>query len=563
MFKILFPLMKEKKWKYVLFMCFSFFNYFLLMLLLTYMQKIVDSIYENGNSLIYTYYILLLIIMYIISTLFMKFYMGDLKIVIDKKINLKLINHLLNLPYIFFDTRKKTDILFTLNHVSYVKEILVSDILNVFLNIGILCVIWVYFFFMNYSMMIALSIVFWGNVFLAFLSQKILTNNMRKLVVENSKVQGYQTEMLYAMFSIKSGCIEGKIFEDWKKKYLTYNRRYGSNERISAIWNTVLTISQILSPLVVLGVWVLFEQRNIVSMGKFVEIFSLTEIFFSQVYGLFNSLMNINMNSVYIERLGDIFFNGVRGNEKKGIKEIHNINSIKIENLCFKYTETSQHILNNISLEINEGECVAIVGRSGSGKSTLLKVISGLYEFSVGKILINGEMSNEIDKKSLVKQIGIVPQEAYLFNKSIYDNLTENQDNISKEQIDKVLRAVGIYDEIVNMPMGVNTLVSEMGTNLSGGQRQRLIIARELLKNPSFLILDEATSTLDYVNEKKILKYISESKITCLLVTHRISSIKNADYILFMENGTIVEEGKHDELIKMRGRYFDMYECKK
>lgn len=162
-----------------------------------------------------------------------------------------------------------------------------------------------------------------------------------------------------------------------------------------------------------------------------------------------------------------------------------------------------------------------------------------------------------------MNQIGVVSQDAYLFNKTIYDNLVAGKEDIEEAKIENVLRAVRIYDEIMQMPMGMNTVISEMGTNLSGGQRQRIIIARELLKEPSLLLLDEATSALDYTNEKRILEYISDLKITCLIVTHRISSIQNADYILFMKNGEIVERGNHRELMKKRGDYFDMYKNEK
>ena len=165
-----------------------------------------------------------------------------------------------------------------------------------------------------------------------------------------------------------------------------------------------------------------------------------------------------------------------------------------------------------------------------------------------------------MNKKNLVKQIGIVPQDAYLFNKTIYDNLVADNEDITEEQIENILRAMRIYDEIMQMPMGLNTVISEMGTNLSGGQRQRLIIARELLKKPSLLLLDEATSALDYINEKNILEYISNLKITCLMVTHRISSVQNTDHILFMKDGKIIERGSHRELMEMRGHYYDMYQ---
>ncbi len=560
MFKLLFLLMWETKEKYFLFICISFLNYLFMMLLLLYMQTFVDGIYSGETPFRHIRNIFLLIAIYMASATFMKFYMANLKTGVDKKINIKMISHLLDLPYLFFDTRKKSDILFTLNHVSYVRDILVADLLDIFINLGVLTVIWVYFLYTNHSMMIALNVVLVFNVFFALLSQRVLTNNMRKLVRENNKVQGYQTEMLYAMFSIKSGCTEEKIFEDWKEKYLRFNQKYGYNEKISAIWNTLLSIFQILSPLCVLGVGVLIENQSITSMGKIITLFSMAEVFFSQVYRLLNSMLNFSMNSVYSERLGDIFFAEKDIRPEEEIKKIEYIRSVRVEDLCFRYTKTSPNTLKNITFQIETGQCIAIVGKSGSGKSTLLKVIGGLYNLSSGRILVNGNGHEVVNKRNLVKQTGIVPQDAYLYNKTIYDNLVADCEDITEEQIENVLRAMRIYDEIMQMPMGLNTVISEMGTNLSGGQRQRLIIARELLKKPSLLLLDEATSALDYTTEKNIFEYIFNLKITCLIVTHRISSIQDADHILFMKDGEIIERGSHRELMEMRGYYYNMYQ---
>jgi len=156
---------------------------------------------------------------------------------------------------------------------------------------------------------------------------------------------------------------------------------------------------------------------------------------------------------------------------------------------------------------IKKGEIVAIVGKSGSGKSTLLKIISGLYEASDGELLINGKIRKDIEKKSLAKQIGIVPQDSYLFNKTIYDNFVRDNKDITMQEMDEVLKLVNIYDDIMKMPMGLNTIISEMGMNLSGGQRQRIVLAKELIKKPSVLVLYEATSALDYINEKEGFYY--------------------------------------------------------
>lgn len=559
MIKIIFSLAMEKKLNYLLFSVLSFVNYAFMIALPIYIQRLFDGMYQNANSFEIVIHVIVVATLYIISALLVKFYMTAFKIDIDKKINTKLINHMIHLPYVFFETRKKSDILYTLNHVSSVREVLVTNLLGAALNVGVALVICMYFFLSNPVIAFALNIMLIPNVLLTIASQKILADNMRKLVSENSKVQGYQTEMLYAMFHIKTQGIEEGAFEEWREKYYQYNQKYGYNEKISSVWNTILNISQILSPLFVMLISILLSKSDLMTIGEMIALFSLAEIFFGQIYGFFNSILNISLQYVYIERLGDIFFAVQKKQDEGVIKSIGEINTIKVNALCFRYTKNSEKVLNNINLAVKRGEKIAIVGKSGSGKSTLLKMLSGLYDLSDGEILINGEDSRRIERRSLLRQIGIVTQEVYLFNKTIYDNLVGERKDVTNQEIEETLKLVNIYDEIIQMPMGINTVISEMGTNLSGGQRQKIILARELLKHPSVLLLDEATSALDYINEKQILKRISDLEITCIMVTHRVSSIQDADEILFMESGKIVERGRHEDLMKQCGYYLKMY----
>lgn len=552
------PLLAERKMQYLAFVILSAVNYLVMIALPISIQKLVDSVFNKNELSNLVMVIILVSVIYTISNLFLKFNITKLKIDVDRKVNKKVFNHLVNLPYLFFETRRKSDIIYTLNHITNVKDVFVTAFLGLVLNVGVLIVIWIYFFFSNKVLALALNIALFPNILLAAISQKIATGNMRRLVIENSNVQGYQTETLYSMFDIKAGAREENILFDWQRKYDKYSQKYGKSEKTSAIWSTVLNMSQTLSPIFVLTAGILLSKDGLITMGEIIALFSLAEIFFAQVYGLFDSVLNIGLNYIYIERLGDILFAKKMGESKADAQPIEYIKTITIQNLSFRYTEQSNYILENVSFEANNGETIAIVGQSGSGKSTLIKMISGLYETSEGEILINGIDIRNIKRDCLAKKIGIIPQDSCLHNKTIRENLTQGKD-IDEKELLEFLKLVNIYDEIMKMPMGLNTLISEMGMNLSGGQRQRIVLARELLKHPSLLLLDEATSALDFANESEILERITNLNITVIIITHRLSSIKNADKILFIDQRRIAEQGTHQELVDRKGLYYTMY----
>lgn len=546
------PLLAEKKMHYLMFTILSGLNYLVMIALPISIQKLVDNVFTFNKNNLSNLVIAIVSVsaLYIISNLFLKFNMTNLKIDVDRKMNKKVFYHMVKLPYLFFETRRKPDIIYTLNHITNVKDVFVTGLLNLVLNIGVLIVIWIYFFFSNKVLALALNIALLPNILLAIISQKVVTGNMKKLVIENSNVQGYQTEVLYSMFDIKAGAREDHVLCDWQKKYDKYSQNYGKNEKTSAVWSTVLSMSQTLSPIFVLTTGILLSKDGLATIGEIIALFSLAEIFFAQVYGLFDAALNIGLNYIYIERLGDILFAKERKATEVDAQSIECIETITVQNISFHYTEQSNYILEDISFKVNKGEMAAIVGQSGSGKSTLIKIISGLYDATEGDILINETDIKKIKNGCLTQRIGIISQDSCLYNKTIRENLTLGNESITEEKLAEILKLVNIYSEVMEMPMGLDTLISEMGMNLSGGQRQRIVIARELLKHPSLLLLDEATSALDFANESEILERISKLNITIIIITHRLSSIKNADKILFINKGHIVEQGTHEELVK-------------
>lgn len=217
-------------------------------------------------------------------------------------------------------------------------------------------------------------------------------------------------------------------------------------------------------------------------------------------------------------------------------------------------------------MTIESGQRIALVGQPGSGKSLLSKIPSRipsrLYKIDTGKVLFDGVNINQIDKKILSQNLGVVPQDSFLLNRSILDNITLKHE-VTSQKIEEVCKAVQIYDEIMAMPMKFNTIISEMGSNISGGQRQRIALARALINNPSSVILDEATSALDTINEERITKYIKSQGCTQIIVAHRLSTIKDADIIFVMKGGKIVESGNHKYLMDLGGEYYSLYTKRK
>ncbi len=208
---------------------------------------------------------------------------------------------------------------------------------------------------------------------------------------------------------------------------------------------------------------------------------------------------------------------------------------------------------------IKSGMKVAIVGKSGSGKSTLAKLLVGLYEPTNGNIYFDNVELKKWKKKVLRQQVGMVPQDITLFNNSIYDNIVMNRNNIGFEHVKKACELAQIRDEIEEMPMQYYTEISELGLNLSGGQRQRIALARAIVGKPKILLLDEATSSLDNINERKVSDEIKKIGATQIIIAHRLSTIMDADLIVVLEDGKIVEQGKHNDLIKNNGQYKELY----
>ncbi|MBC5730128.1 ABC transporter ATP-binding protein [Pseudoflavonifractor hominis] len=238
---------------------------------------------------------------------------------------------------------------------------------------------------------------------------------------------------------------------------------------------------------------------------------------------------------------------------------------IRVEDVTFRYESTSPAVLEGVSLHVHPGETVAVVGPSGGGKSTLCQLIPRFYDVTEGRILLDGWDVRELQQRSLRENIGIVQQDVFLFAGTIYDNIRYGRPDATEEEVIEAARRAEIYEDILEMPDGLNTYVGERGVMLSGGQKQRISIARIFLKNPPILILDEATSALDSVTEHRIQSAFDElaKGRTTLIIAHRLSTIRSANRILVIDGCGIAEEGTHEELLARGGRYAALYEAQR
>lgn len=282
----------------------------------------------------------------------------------------------------------------------------------------------------------------------------------------------------------------------------------------------------------------------------------------SQVSSIITLLPTISKGLESVDSVGDILLcDDVEDNDRK--KKIKNVKgAIAFEDVTFKYPDSDEPVLSHFNLSVKEGETIAFVGGSGAGKTTVLNLVIGFIKATEGRILIDGQDMNEMNLKSFRQHIAVVPQTSILFTGTIRDNITYGRTDISDEELEKVIEVANLKEFIDSLPDGIESKITEYGSNLSGGQRQRISIARAFVRNPKILILDEATSALDSISEKQIQTAINNlvKNRTTLIVAHRLSTIRDADKIAVIGNGGLEEFGTYDELMELKGKFYELKE---
>lgn len=524
-------------------------------------QKIIDkavTITNMSGLKPFIYAILGFIASYAVVSILKCLRLVTLNILIGYHLEADTYKHMLKLPYKFFEQRTVGDLLFRLSSTTAVKELIATQLIAGVIDIGTLIITFIYMMNKSVTLSVVTLIFFVINVLLVIYIQPKVTKAVNDEVSEKTKMQSAQVETMYSIQSIKLSCMEDTIFSNWKKLYDKAVNAFKRKIIISSAQSVVNSIITIFAPIFILLYGISFFFKGSLTLGEVVAFESISVSFLGYISQIIGTYMQFVTTNEYLNRISDIWYTEEEETALDNNNTIEN-GSITIKNLSFAYNKSSSKVLKDINIDIPAGSRIAFVGASGSGKSTMSKLITGLYNVEEGEILYDGIPLKDYNRKNICSQIGIVPQDAMLFNKSILDNIVMNDDTIDLEKVKECCRYACIDEEIESMPMGYNTIVSEMGMNLSGGQRQRILLARALVRMPKILILDEATSSLDNTNERKISDYLRDKGCTQIVIAHRLSTIIDADRIYVFSNGQVSESGSHEELLNNKGIYYSLY----
>ncbi|RFA32756.1 hypothetical protein CAI16_16985 [Virgibacillus dokdonensis] len=489
-------------------------------------------------------------------------YLVKLQNALDWQLMSVFFHHLLRLPYKFFQLRTSGDLILRANSNMIIREVLSSRMVNAILDGGFIIVFVIYMLQQSLIMTSWVLLIGFVQVIIVCLSNLLMKRYSQEELLRQTAASSYLTEAIHGISVVKSTGAEEVTYNDWSnlfKKQIVAARRRGM---LSANTESITNILKFAAPLILL--WVGSHQvvSNQMTLGAMFAFFTIANSFFGPLTSLVTTFNQIIIVGVYLNRVLDIIESPTEQGEKNTIQLKKLEGEIELRNVSFKYHLSGNKVVKNVSLKISKGEKVALVGVSGSGKSTLAHLLLGLYDPNEGEILYDGHDLSAINKSDLRKQLGVVTQDTFLFNRSVFDNIAMYNPNISYDQVVSASKIAGIHNTIMGIPMKYETIISEMGSNISGGQRQRIALARAICQNPSVLLLDEATSALDTLTEQKVDQCLSSLDCTRIVIAHRMSTIKNADTIIVIHDGQIVEQGTHEELMNLEMHYADLYKTK-
>lgn len=481
---------------------------------------------------------------------------------LSTRINISIVSDffikLMKLPISFFDTRMTGDILQRIDDHHRIEQLLTNTSLNILFSFVNFIVFSAILFFYDYRLFLVFllgAIIYMAWVLFFFEKRKLLDyEKFGKMSQERSKV----IELINGMQDIKLHNAERKKRWGWEAIQLDLFKIKIKSLSLEQ-WQSVggNFINQIKD------VFVSFLSAKLVlsgnlSLGMMLSVQYIIGQLNSPLLQLIEFIKQLQEAKISLERLGEIHGKDDEEKNDEPYKTIVPQKDIQIRNVFFRYIGSEGFIFENLNLNIPYQKTTAIVGASGSGKTTLLKLLLKFYEPAHGEIVIGNINISKVSPKLWRENCGVVMQEGYVFNDTIAGNIAVGEDNIDEEKLNKSIEIANIKDFIDRLPLHYNTQIGNEGIGMSGGQKQRLFIARAVYKSPEYIFFDEATSSLDSTNEKIImgnLKQFFKGK-TAIVIAHRLSTVKNADKIIVLDKGTVVEEGTHNDLVTLQGEYY-------
>lgn len=536
-----------------------------LQLLLPFLTQAIVDTGINGKDIHFIWLILIAQAMLIFSRTAIAFIRNRILLHISTRINISLISDffikLMKLPMHFFDTKLLGDLLQRIEDHRRIERFLTAQTLELLFSVFSFMTFGVVLFIYSLEIFLVFLVgsIFYGMWILIFLKKR------RVLDYKQFEQQGLNRNVVYQLINgmqeIKlQGCEQRKRWEwedvqadlfavNMQSLALRQNQEAGSvliNE-LKNILITVLAATFVINGQLTLGMMLAVQYI----MGQLN----------SPVEQIMNFIYQWQDVSISLDRMNEIHTQDNEENKNRMLAELPDNKAFHIKNLCFKYDGAqSDYVLDNLNLTIPEGKVTAIVGASGSGKTTLIKLLLGYYSPQEGSIQIGSDNLETYNLSWWRTQCGAVMQEGYLFSETIARNIAVSDDTPDLDCLRYAAQVANIADYIEALPLGYNTVIGQDGQGVSQGQRQRILIARVVYKNPSFLFFDEATNALDANNEKAIVENLSAfyKGKTVVVVAHRLSTVKNADQIVVLDQGKIAEMGSHIELTKKRGKYYEL-----
>lgn len=477
---------------------------------------------------------------------------------VDVQLGSRLFNHLLALPLAYFESRQVGQNVARVRELDTIRNFITGTaltlVIDLFFVFIFLAVMW--FYSPTLTMIVLATIPLY--VLLSVFITPILRNRLNEKFKHGAANTAFLTESITGIGTVKSMAVEPQMRRKLEDHLSSYVHASFRSQNLSNVSNQVAGLINKLMTLGIIWVGAHLVIAGEITVGMLVAFNMLAGRVSGPILKLVQLWQDFQQAGISIARLGDILNTPREPGFNPNRSRLPLLQgAVSLDHVRFRYRADGPVVLEDISLHVKPGEVIGIVGRSGSGKSTITKLIQRLYVPESGRVLIDGVDLSMIDTAWLRKQIGVVLQENFLFNRTIRENIALADPSIPMERVIAAAKMSGAHEFIVDLPEGYDNLVGEQGSNLSGGQRQRLAIARALISNPRVLIFDEATSALDYESERLIqdnMAMICKDR-TVFIIAHRLSTVRICNRIIVMDKGRIVEQGNHDELLIENGYY--------
>jgi len=477
---------------------------------------------------------------------------------IESDFTFRFLDHLIDLPFSFFQQHSSGDLMMRLGSNTVLKEILTSASLSTILD-GAVAILYLVLLFITSIPLTAVVLVLAVSRFILLAIVRWRQKRFLEESLENqAQSQSAQIELLGSMETLKAMGIEQKVAANWGDIFVNGLNIAVRRGRLEALFDGLLNVLGTGNTFVFLFYATHLVLSGKMTLGTSVAYSALAAGFLNPLNTLVGTLLSLQTVDVYMERLNDVLESPSEYSSSISSKSVRVAGDINLSNVGFTYSRDTEMVLKDVCLDIPRGTRVAIVGQTGCGKSTLARLTAGLYDPTEGAVFFDGNDVRTLDRRSVRQHIGYVTQDVQLFGGSIRRNITLANSSATLDQIVRAARIAAVHDDIMAMPMGYETILSDRGQSLSGGQRQRLAIARAVLANPQILVLDEATSHLDAITEQLVIEGIAELACTQIVVAHRLSTVQSADLILVIKGGRIAERGSHSDLLREGGIYSNL-----